>query len=115
MKEGSVNRFNCRRCGACCRVPGYVHLTDDDIGRAAMHLGLSSYEFTARYTRLTTNRAGLSLIEQNDGACVFLGQRNHCRLQEVKPAQCEGFPRIWHFNDMESVCKGWNDEKHDAG
>ncbi len=71
-----------------------------------MHLGLTSADFHARYTRLTANRAGLSLTEQSDGACIFLSDRNICLIDPVKPEQCRTFPEVWRFAHAERDCPG---------
>ena len=102
--EGKANGFTCRRCGACCRVPGYVALGPGEAEAIAAHLGMDVYAFTERHTRLTGNRNGLSLTEQADGSCVFLRADNACRIQPVKPAQCKGFPSDWKSPRLRQTC-----------
>ncbi len=101
------DEFVCRRCGQCCRVPGYVYLTSEEVTGIAASLKMEVEAFTARYTRLAPQRQGLSLIEAVDGSCVFLDGRGRCRIQSVKPAQCDAFPRTWRYSEMEAVCEGW--------
>jgi len=60
-------------------------------------------EFTAQYTELTVNRQGLSLVENREGACVFL-EGQGCRIEPAKPAQCKAFPESWRYHDSEAVC-----------
>lgn len=96
--------FRCRRCGACCRVPGYVALAPGEPEAMAAFLGLDLYAFTERYTTLTYNRRDLSLTEQEDGSCVFLQDDNACRIQPVKPAQCRGFPFQWRSKTLDKEC-----------
>lgn len=96
--------FHCQRCGACCRVPGYVALEAGEAEAIAAFLGLDVYAFTERYTRLTFNRKDLSLTEQEDGSCVFLQDDNSCRIQPVKPAQCKGFPFLWLSARLKREC-----------
>jgi len=103
-------KFTCHGCGACCRWPGYVHTTDEDIDRMAGYLLLSVVEFTAQYTRLTDDRRGLSLVEAGDGACIFLTADNRCRVQPVKPRQCREFPLGWRNPGVETVCRGLAEE-----
>ena len=98
--------FDCRRCGNCCRVPGYVRLRAGEVEAAARHLGLSVDAFTRDFTRLTADRRGLSLTEKENGECVFLTAEGACGIQPVKPAQCRDFPHRWHFDGYESVCRG---------
>ncbi len=95
----------CTRCGNCCRWQGYVRLADAEIDAIRAHLGLSLNEFMDRYTRLTGDRRGISLVEKPDGSCVFLEGVNGCRIQPVKPAQCAGFPNTWNFPGFETQCR----------
>jgi Fe-S-cluster containining protein len=53
--------FVCQRCGACCRVPGFVRLTDEDVDALAGALGLSADAFIEAYTDLSRTRSGLVL------------------------------------------------------
>jgi uncharacterized protein len=96
--------FRCMRCGSCCRVPGYVHLGPGEAGAIAVELGMPLNAFTETYTRLADNRQGLSLIEQADGACVFLESDNICRIQGAKPRQCRDFPVEWRYKRADDVC-----------
>lgn len=95
---------SCRRCGNCCRVSGYVRLVASEIDGIAEYLGLSVADFTRSYTRLTRDRRQLSLIEQEDGSCVFLQDDSLCMINAVKPVQCREFPHVWQFVGFEDVC-----------
>lgn len=96
--------FQCQRCTNCCKWPGFVKLTDEDIVKISSHLGLSEWEFVQNYTRLRPHRDGLALIDQEDGACVFL-KDGGCEVQPVKPLQCRGFPNLWNFPGWRDVCE----------
>lgn len=87
-------RTGCRRCGTCCRWEGYVYLTDQDVDRLSHHLGLDVGEFTEGYTRIGENRRALSLIDKEDGSCVFLSG-NLCGVYPARPRQCREFQRKW--------------------
>jgi len=102
--------FRCQRCGNCCRVPGYVVLSDAEIDAIAAYIGIDSYQFTETYTRLTENRAGLSLVEKGDGSCVFLSADNGCLIESVKPRQCREFPFGWRYEAMRDTCPGWREK-----
>lgn len=83
-----------------------MRLQDGEPGAMAGLLGLTVEEFTERYTRLRTDRQGLSLIDAPDGACVFLeGTPSSCRIQAAKPRQCRDFPIGWKYTDLEQVCQ----------
>ena len=107
----SAAGFVCQRCGACCQGPGDVILTHDEATRIAAQMNLDVYDFTSRFTRLLADRAGLSLTERADGACIFLADDNHCRIQDTKPLQCRGFPFIWRSERLASQCQGLRGEK----
>src|SRR5580704_15407877 len=97
-------RYVCQRCTNCCRWPGFVRLTDEDIARIAAYLEQSEFRFIQNYTRLRPHRDGLALKDKADGSCIFLNGRN-CAIHDVKPAQCAGFPNEWQFPDWRTVCE----------
>ena len=96
--------YACQRCTACCRWPGDVRIEEHEIATIARHLGISEDEFIARFTRLRTNRKGLSLIEKDNHECVMLDGHD-CRIHPVKPTQCRGFPNTWNFPGWRKVCE----------
>lgn len=95
---------DCQRCTACCRWPGQVRLTNEEITRLAAFNGLSEHVFIQRFTRLTHDRRGLALQEKPSGACVFL-VGNDCSVQAVKPQQCRDFPNLWKYPGAEQHCR----------
>jgi uncharacterized protein len=107
MQPDALEGFACTQCGNCCRMVGYVRLTDTDVEKIAGFLGLGVDAFTDRNTRLLPDRSGLALLEQPDGACAFLSEEGLCGINAVKPEQCKGFPYAWRYADMESICEGW--------
>lgn len=96
--------YQCQRCAACCKWPGDVVLWDDEITRIAEFVGLGRDEFIDRYTRLRANRTGLSLIEKENGECIFLEGIN-CKINAVKPEQCKDFPNKWNFPGWRDRCE----------
>ncbi|MCU0777555.1 MAG: YkgJ family cysteine cluster protein [Akkermansiaceae bacterium] len=96
--------YVCQRCTNCCKWPGDVRVEEDEIAPIAAFLGLSEAEFIGQYTRLRSNRMGLSLIEKQNHECVML-DGNACRIHPVKPAQCAGFPNKWNFPGWREVCE----------
>lgn len=87
-------RFECRRCGRCCGgFPGYVWITEDEIGEAAGHLGISAEEFVEQYARRHGVRC--TLKEVDNWNCIMLRDAEgdpECRIYPVRPAQCRTFP-----------------------
>ena len=102
MPEPAV-RYACQCCGACCRWPGDVRIEPDEIAPIARFLDLSEEDFIQCYTRLRSNRRGLSLMEKENHECIML-EGNTCRIHPVKPEQCRGFPSKWNFPGWRQVC-----------
>lgn len=98
------NYYVCQRCTACCRWPGDVRLEEGEAARIAEYLGMSEERFIERYTRLRADRQGLSIIDRADHSCVML-KDGGCRIHEVKPVQCAGFPNFWNFPGWERKCE----------
>ncbi len=96
--------FLCQRCTACCKWPGDVRLETEEVPRIAAFLDLTEEEFLARFTRLRTNRQGLSLLEKENHECIML-DGNSCVIHPVKPSQCAGFPNKWNFPGWRQVCE----------
>lgn len=83
-------RFECQRCGGCCRgEPGYVWVRPREIRAIATHLGTTPEEVTRDYVREVFG--DLSLIELDTGDCVFWSPEG-CRIYPVRPTQCRTFP-----------------------
>ncbi len=96
--------YACQRCTACCKWPGDVRIETDEVTRIAEFLKLTDDEFLHQFTRLRTNRLGLSLIEKDNHECIML-DGDACRIHPVKPAQCDGFPNKWNFPGWRQVCE----------
>ena len=97
--------YQCRRCGNCCRWPGFVRLQNGDIERIAARFSLSPEDAAARFTDLHPDRSALVLKNHVDGSCIFLEGINTCRIQHIKPLQCRGFPNAWNFPGWQEVCE----------
>lgn len=93
-------RFTCTQCGDCCRAwnvalgPGEAQRIGalDWRGRAEH---LAGAPVTAPFG------AARRLARRDDGACVFLGERNQCLIhenfgEEAKPLLCRMYPFAFH-------------------
>lgn len=96
--------YVCQRCTACCKWPGDVRIEESDVTAISKFLGIKEVDFLSEYTRLRTNRTGLSLIEKANHECVML-ENGGCRIHQVKPSQCAGFPNKWNFPGWRDVCE----------
>lgn len=95
--------LECQRCTACCRWPGQVLLSDEEITRLAAFKKLSEHDFIQQFAQLRPDRRGLALKENADGSCIFLEGEN-CAVQPVKPQKCKEFPNLWNFPGFEKIC-----------
>lgn len=100
-----LKEFQCIRCHACCRQEGYVRLRPGEAEAIARFLAMDVLSFTRQYTVLTRDRQALSLIEKENGECIFLTGKG-CRIHAVKPCQCRDFPFKWQFSKFHTIC-GW--------
>jgi len=96
--------YDCQRCTACCRWPGFVKVNADEIAAIAEYVGVDEDVFIQNQTRLRPNRDGLALLDKPDGSCAWL-ENGGCLLQAVKPVQCRRFPNDWHFPGWREVCE----------
>ena len=78
---------------------------DSEITEIASFLGMEEHDFVQEFTRIRSNRKGLSLIDKDSSnECIML-DGDECRIQEVKPVQCRGFPNTWNFPGWEKECQ----------
>jgi Fe-S-cluster containining protein len=96
--------YVCQRCNACCKWPGDVRIEDSDVVAISEFLGMNEAEFIGKFTRLRTNRQGLSILEKPNHECIML-ENGGCRIHSVKPAQCAGFPNTWNFPGWHDLCE----------
>jgi len=103
MTLPDMSQFKCLGCGLCCRQDGYVRLKKNEPDIIASFLNMDVYQFIETYTILTKDRQTLSLIEKENGECIFLTSKG-CRINDVKPRQCLEFPLKWNFRDWKRIC-----------
>jgi uncharacterized protein len=83
-------RFECQPgCTRCCERQGFVYLTEEDIGRLAAYLQMTSGEFERRYVYRTKNLRRLRVPRH--AQCEFLAGGG-CSVHAAKPTQCRSFP-----------------------
>lgn len=104
-------RFKCLPgCTNCCRVQGWVYVTEEDVRNASAYLNLSQEEFEARY--VVRSRYTVRLRKPKGAQCHFLKDTG-CSIHPVKPAQCRLFP-FWpelvedrdNWNEAGQNCPG---------
>jgi Fe-S-cluster containining protein len=88
-------RFECTRCGNCCRGAGYVWVDDDEMAQLAGHLQLDRSRFEALYTRKVGR--GNALRDGANDDCVFFREDVGCTVYPARPRQCRAWP-FWSSN-----------------
>ena len=100
-------KFECKRCGDCCRIGGgIVRVSQDEIEEIAELLGMEVHEFIEEHTSLAPDRRGLVLNDAPDGACEMLDEDGSCIIYEARPSQCRSFPYEWVNKDSFEECPG---------
>lgn len=105
-------RFECQGDGKCCVSRGeygYVYLSFNDRKRIAARLGMSTDDFTEKFTQKVD---GLYELRYRGNDCPFLNGRQ-CSIYDARPKQCRTWPfwlenmndEVWH-RDVASWCPG---------
>ena len=74
---GKAVRYECTRCGACCRWAGDVCIETDEIREISRFLDMDEQVFIDTSCRLRANRRGLSIRDAEDGAVVRAACEHH--------------------------------------
>ena len=83
-------RFECQKgCTNCCEVDGFVYFTEEDLKKAARHVGMTAAAFEKKYIYRT--RHLLRMRKPRGSQCHFL-KDGGCGLHPDKPTQCRLFP-----------------------
>jgi Fe-S-cluster containining protein len=84
-------RFECGRCGLCCRGAGNVCVSDAEISSLAQALEVSDAELRSLYTR-RAGRRGVVLRQKRNQDCVFWHSKSGCQVYAQRPRQCRTYP-----------------------
>ena len=90
-------RFECTRCGNCCRNHGeysYVYLAEADLVALTSHLGLTRSEVLERWC---SSDGGWTVLRMDRPACPFLDTEGGCQVYAARPKQCRTWP-FWEDN-----------------
>ena len=79
---------DCTKCANCCKTLHPI-MTDEDIARIAKHLGMTQEEFVAAYLERDEEEGGYRIKKS---PCPFLGDDNLCKIYDVRPEKCQGYP-----------------------
>lgn len=107
--SGEEFKWTCTACGRCCRGPGAVYFTENDLSKIRQYLNLDNptksnqQKWNNLLKRLVQKKQNNFFVHQTEDACMFLSEDNKCTIYEVRPLQCRTFP-FWtsNFEDKES-------------
>lgn len=84
----------CKKCGHCCNhASGF--LIDGDLDKIAKHFEMlpedAKEQFMEEVDFYSKKFIKPKRIKgkNGQGSCIFLGDKNECKIQEVKPLQCK--------------------------
>jgi Fe-S-cluster containining protein len=111
VQEAIAARFECHRCGNCCKGDGVVEVRSEEVERIAGFLGLPRRKFLKQYaTQIAPDRWWLKDQENEEKWCIFLELGPDglygCRINPAKPRQCGSFPEKWRNEDSFRTCSG---------
>lgn len=91
--------LDCLRCPSlCCKVAGYVEVSEYDIRRLAKFLGLTKKEFEEKHI-VERTRSGKKRIKTEFGTCQFLDSHRRCSVYAARPTDCRGY-YCWEAKDL---------------
>lgn len=81
-------RFECQKCGNCCKLGGSIRFIKGDLHSISQHLGLSVAEFIDRYGIVGIED---KLFFMEVDVCPFLTENDLCQIEEAKPFFCRNY------------------------
>lgn len=97
LDEEVFESVDCLQCANCCKTISPIFIPKD-IERIAQHLGMRPGELSDRYLRIDED--GDWVLKSSP--CPFLLSDNRCRVYDVRPRACAGYPhtaqRKFHLN-----------------
>lgn len=85
--EEVFSRFDCLQCGNCCTNSSPV-FTRTDVARIARFLGEKPGDFESRYLQADAEGDWIPKTKP----CPMLESDLRCRVYEVRPKSCRGYP-----------------------
>jgi Fe-S-cluster containining protein len=117
MPTTLTSKFECQRCGNCCRSRENIPITLDDIFRISDYLSMDPDKFFNEYCveiPLDKDQIALPFLRREYDGCRFL-EHGLCSIHFVKPHICKLMPstifgsvnnlkRLMPFNCMVQLC-----------
>ncbi len=88
LHQEAFRIVDCTKCANCCRTLRPV-VTDEDIPRIAGHLGMAEQDFITAYLEPDEVEREHRIKAM---PCPFLGDDNLCKIYDVRPEKCRGYP-----------------------
>jgi Fe-S-cluster containining protein len=88
LHQEAFSIVDCTKCANCCRTLRPI-VTDEDIARIARHLEMTGQDFIAAYLERDEEEARYRI---KASPCPFLGDDNLCKIYDVRPEKCRGYP-----------------------
>ena len=88
LHQKAFSIVDCTKCANCCRTLHPI-VTDEDVARIAAHLGMTEQEFIAAYLERDEDEGRFRI---KTTPCPFLSDDNLCKIYDVRPEKCRGYP-----------------------
>lgn len=82
----------CNRCASCCRWPGILDITFEEVRAIAAELSMSIELVQKEYITSDPATGDLVVRSNPDLTCIFLAG-TRCTVYPVRPVACREFPR----------------------
>ena len=119
LRQAIATRFQCARCGDCCKGDGIVRFGSKELERMIAALGVKRQQFlkdcavsfdSSHWILRDRLVPGPRWGSWREKWCIFLERhpdgRHGCRLGDAKPFQCHAFPYDWTNADSLEKCAG---------
>jgi Fe-S-cluster containining protein len=88
LHQEAFGIVDCKKCANCCRTLRVV-VTEEDAPRIASHLKMLDEDFIATYLERDKEEGRYRMKVT---PCPFLGDDNLCKIYDVRPEKCRGYP-----------------------
>lgn len=87
LHEEVFEKIDCLTCANCCKTTSPT-FTNKDIDRIASHLKLRPAALIEKHLHIDED--GDYVL--NSSPCTFLDKDNYCKIYDVRPKACSGYP-----------------------
>lgn len=92
-------KYECQKCGYCCRNVGFIYLVNEDIKRISRHTGRKPAQFVSIrfFTHPTGEMFNAIVLDQfkyqddDSLSCLFLNG-DKCSIHDMRPEVCKFYP-----------------------